>query len=237
MGIVSNDRLARVTFYESHLSTWTAAATQIGLTTAAVGNLSTLTKAARAAYDAAELARNRSKAATQAFYDAVRTMHNGPGNGADMIEQIKNYASSTNNPNVFVLANIPAPARPSTLPPPGTPFGFTVSLLQSGAVQLKWKCNNPAGTSGTLYEVRRASTVSPAAGDFVFIGASGSKTFTDETLLRGAAPATYQITAVRSTSRGNPAQFTVNFGIGGDGQAKVTVQTEPATPTPIKIAA
>jgi hypothetical protein len=28
---------------------------------------------------------------------------------------------------------------------------------------------------------------------------------------------TDQITAVRSTARGNPAQFTVNFGIGGPG--------------------
>jgi len=50
-----------------------------------------------------------------------------------------------------------------------------------------------------------------------FVGASGVKTFTDETLPSGSAPVTYQITAVRSTSRGNPAQFTVNFGIGGPG--------------------
>jgi hypothetical protein len=235
MGIVPDDRLARVAFYEAHISPWAASPPAIGLTAGQVTNLSTLTKAARNAYDLAEIARNRSKAATQAFYDAVRAMHNGPNAGSDMIEAIKNFASTTNNPNVFVLANIPAPARPGTLPPPGTSFGFTVNLLQSGAVQLKWKCNNPAGTSGTLYEVRRASTVAPSASDFVFIGASGSKSFLDETLQRGAAPATYQITAVRSTSRGNPAQFTVNFGIGGDGQAKITVQTEPATP--IKIAA
>jgi hypothetical protein len=39
----------------------------------------------------------------------------------------------------------------------------------------------------------------------------------DDTLPIASAPVTYQITAVRSTARGNPAQYTVNFGIGGGG--------------------
>ncbi|MBM4108026.1 MAG: hypothetical protein FJ255_04340 [Phycisphaerae bacterium] len=116
----------------------------------------------------------------------------------------------------YVLAQIPPPATPGVTPPPGTPFAFTVGLLQNGALELKWKCANPSGTQGTIYEVKR-SIGGPPAGALTFVGATGVKSFTDETLPSGSAPVTYQITAVRSTSRGSPAQFTVNFGIGGPG--------------------
>jgi hypothetical protein len=74
------------------------------------------------------------------------------------------------------------------------------------------------------------------ASAFTFVGASGVKSFTDDTLVSGASPVTYQITAVRSTSRGNPAQFTVNFGVGGGGGFAVTSVTEE-TPVGVKMAA
>jgi hypothetical protein len=216
MGIVPDSRLGKIQFYENHLSPWGDNASAIGLTAAAVTSLGGLTTNARKAYDAAESARQAAKAATQAYYNAVRAMHNGPGAGADMIELIRNKAQSTNNPEVYALAEIPAPATPGTLPPPGTPTDFTVGLLQNGAVELKWKCANPAGAQGTVYEVKRRSG---AAGSFVYAGSSGVRTFVDETLQAGTASVTYQVTAIRSTQRGNPAQFTVNFGVGGAGGA------------------
>lgn len=213
MGVVPDSRLGKIEFYEAHIAPWTSNAAAIGVTPASVTSLAALTTTARKAYESAESARQAAKAATQAFYDAVRAMHSGPGAGQDMIDQIRVRAQSTNNPNVYVLAQIPPPATPGTTPPPGTPFEFTVGLLQNGALELKWKCNNPSGTQGTIYEVLRKI----GSGAFNFVGASGVRVFTDETLPSGSAPVTYQITAVRSTSRGNPAQFTVNFGIGGPG--------------------
>lgn len=229
MGVVPDSRLGKIEFYEAHIAPWTSNAAAIGLTPASVTALGGLTSAARKAYNDAEAARQAAKTATQAFYDAVRAMHNGPGAGQDMIDQIRVRAQSTNNPNVYVLAQIPPPATPGTTPPPGTPFEFTVGLLQNGALELKWKCNNPSGTQGTIYEVLRKI----GAGAFNFVGASGVRVFTDETLPSGSAPVTYQITAVRSTSRGNPAQFTVNFGIGGPGLTIASV-TEGG---PVKLAA
>lgn len=213
MGVVPDTRLGKIEFYEAHISPWTTNAAGIGLTPASVTALGTLTTQARAAFNAAEAARLAAKTATQAYYDAVRAMHSGPGAGQDMIDTIRNYAESKGNANVYILAQIPPPADPSTAPPPGTPLDFTVGLLQSGALELKWKCNNPSGTQGTIYEVKR----SIGGGAFNFVGATGVKSFTDDTLPSGAMPATYQVTAVRSTARGNPAQFTVNFGIGGPG--------------------
>ncbi len=59
------------------------------------------------------------------------------------------------DPEVYSFAQIPPPAVPGAVPPPGTPFDFRTALLQNGAVELKWKCQNPAGASGTIYEVTR----------------------------------------------------------------------------------
>jgi hypothetical protein len=134
--------------------------------------------------------------------------------GADMIQQIKTKAQTTNNPGVYDLAQIPAPAVPAPVPPPGTPSDFAVNLMQDGTLELKWKCANPTGASGPIYQVQRRVG---AAAEFTFVGAAGARRFVDATLPAGASPVTYQITAVRSTASGNPAQFTVNFGAGGAG--------------------
>jgi ribonuclease BN (tRNA processing enzyme) len=66
---------------------------------------------ARKAYNDHLAAQQAAKAATDAFYDKVRLMHASPGAGADMIQTIKTYAQTTNNPNVYVLAQIPPPAQ------------------------------------------------------------------------------------------------------------------------------
>jgi hypothetical protein len=229
MGVVPDTRIGKIEFYEAHITPWTSNAAGIGLTPASVTALGTLTTAARAAYNAHLAAREAARAATDNFYDKVRAMHSNPGAGSDMIQTIKTYAETKNDPNVYVLAQIPPPAAPGTTPPPGTPFEFTVGLLQNGALELKWKCNNPSGTQGTIYEVKRSVN----GGAFNFVGATGVKSFTDDTLPSGATPATYQVTAVRSTARGNPAQFTVNFGIGGPGLTIASVVESG----PVKLAA
>lgn len=220
MSIVPESRLGKIEFYEAHTAPWTANAAAIGLTPASVTGLTALVTAARAAFNAAEAARQAAKTATQNYYDKVRAMHSGPGAGQDMIDTIRVYAQSKNDPNVYTLAQIPPPAAGSAAPPPGTPANFTVGLLQDGSVELKWKCSNPAGTQGTVYEVRRRT--GGDTGPFVFVGSVGVRTFVDGTVPSGSAPVTYQITAVRSTTRGNPAQFTVNFG--NDGASVSTIK-------------
>src|SRR5688572_17274791 len=220
MSTVPNGRLGKLEFYEGHLPTWSSNAVPIGLTLPLVAALGTATANARAAYIAHTTALEASKAATLNFYDKVRIMHNNPGMGADMIQTIRTYAQTTNNPGVYVLAQIPPPAAPGPTPPPGKPSDFSVGLLENGSLELKWKCNNPSGTQGTIYEVLRREA---GSADFAFVGASGAKSFVDTTLPSGSAPVTYEVTAVRSTARGNPAQFTVNFGTGGGGLAFATI--------------
>ena len=223
MGITPKTRLGKIEFYESHVGPWASSAVAIGTTISAVTSLSTLTVAARKAYGEHVLAQDAAKTATQKFYDTVRAMHDGPGAGADMLNNIKAFAETTNNPNVYTLAMIPPPATPGVTPPPGTPSNFIVNLLQDGSVKLTWKCSNPAGIGGTNYEVLRKSGSSTM---FTYLGQVGKKSFTDMTIPAGATPSIYQVTAYRSTQRGLPAQFTVNFGVGGGGSIFIASTSE-----------
>ncbi len=211
MPIVPENRIGQIEFYEAHLAPWATNAVAIGLTAAQVTAFTTLVESARGAYGDQQAAREAAKAATNKFYLDTTAMH---ATGADLIRAIKNKALSSGDPNVYVLAQIPPPAPPAPAPPPGTPFNYRVELLETGALKLTWKCNNPSGTGGTIYEVQRKIGSSPEA---TFIGASGKKLFIDETLPGGSPQVTYIITATRSTARGNPGTFTVLFGTGGGG--------------------
>ncbi|KAA0212975.1 MAG: hypothetical protein DYG94_13465 [Leptolyngbya sp. PLA3] len=230
MATVPTTNLGKIEFYESHLPAWGTNAVAIGITAAAAANLATLTTAARSAYNAHVTATAAARAATANFYDKVAAMHAGPGAGADMIRTIRAFAQSTNNPNVYVLAQIPPPATPGVVPPPGTPFDFRVGLLQSGAIDLRWKCTNPPGASGTVYEVMRRVGSEP----FVYMDSPGVRQFTDSTVPSGSGTVTYRVTAVRSTTRGNPAQFTVQFGTDAEG---VTITSVTGEGTTVKMAA
>lgn len=209
MSTVPTIRTGKVQFYENHVSPWATNAVAIGLTVADVTALGVDTGAARAAYNEMLAARSASKAATQNFYNMVAAMHSAPGRGSDMLDAIRNYAQTTGDPDVYTLAEVPPPADPGTVPPPGTPDSFRVSLLQDRAIELSWKCDNPAGAAGTVYEIRRAVD----GGPMTLIDTAGERKFVDATLPANPGPVTYRVTAIRSTLKGNPASYTVYFGM------------------------
>lgn len=231
MSIVPSTDIGRITFYEAHIAGWTAIPTQIGLVAADCTALAALITNARKAYNDQQTALEAARSATMTMHNAVLAMH---ALGSADIAKIKAFADATHNPNVFPLANIPAPASPSPVGPPGTPFNFTVTLTQDGFVMLKWKCNNPSGAAGTVYEVRRRIG---ASGTFEYLGSQGVKSFSDDTLPAGSSGVTYQITAIRSTRRGTAAQFNVNFGVGGGGGLFIASTSEGTAGTTMKIAA
>lgn len=211
MATVPPTKFGKLQFYEAHIDPWTNNAAAIGLGLPDIADLTTATNEARAAYNGLLIARDAAKAATLNFTDKVATMHGAPGLGSDMIDTIRNFAQSTDDDNVYVLAQIPAPGTPGAVGPPGIPFDFRVGLLQDGSTELTWKCNNPVGARGTVYEIFRADSGNPMA----FLNTAGSKSYTDSTLPSNSSPVTYRVTGIRSTLRGNPGQFTVQFGAGG----------------------
>jgi hypothetical protein len=91
---------------------------------------------------------------------------------------------------------------------------------------MRWKCANPAGSQGTFYQVSRR-TGTGGAGVFVPVGGTGNKSFVDATVPAGVANVTYQVVAVRSTAMDLAAQFTVNFGVGGGGEAVASAGGAP----------
>lgn len=226
-GIMSNSilpsaRVERITFVENHTATWQTVATDIGTTAAAVTALTTKATAARDAYNAHVLAQAQAKAATQAFYDAVASMTT---DATAIIRQVKAKAALDGN-SVYTTSLLPIPATPTPVPPPGTPMDFKVALQTDGALELKWKCPNPAGASGTTYQVSRKDGT---AGEFAMLTTVGARTFVDPTIPAGTPCVTYKVQALRSTALGGAAYFLVNFGVAaGTGEVTASVVEVPA---------
>lgn len=216
MPIVPKNPTAKVAFYASKTTGWAASAVAIGTTTAAVTDLTTKVTSAQTKIAAALAAKEASKNATADADLAVRDMAHA---GAAIIQQIKAKAA-VSGPSIYILANIPAPATPTPVPPPGTPVDFRAALNPDGSLKLSWKCPNPPGAPGTIYQVARRIG---GSGAFVSLTSVGTRSLTDPTVPSGTASVTYRINAVRSTAIGLAAEFIVNFGTGLSGEMVASV--------------
>jgi hypothetical protein len=224
MPVVPKKKLPRLEFYEQHETVWTDEAANIGLAAGDPAALAAKNAAARAAYENHLAAQQNARAATQGWYEALADLSTF---GAGLIDKIRAKAKTGGGDATYTLAQISAPPTPSPVAAPGTPDKFKVEVDQSGALILSWGCPNPAGATGTTYLVSRQVS---GAGEFVVLGATGKKTFTDTALPAGTTAVTYRIRAQRSTAQGLPAEFTVKFGTGSAGQVTATVQGPPSSP-------
>ena len=81
-----------------------------------------------------------------------------------MLAKIIQNSPTTTNAMRIELGLPQRGATPTPVPAPGTPFKFKVSLDQTGALTLGWKCENPTGSQGTIYQVwRKIASPGPAA--------------------------------------------------------------------------
>lgn len=209
MAVVPEKRLEKVQFYENHIDPFTTNATAIGITSAEATDLQTKTEAARDAYNTQQTTLQAAKTATEAFYNAVDAMNTA---GAALIKKIRAKAQATGDMNVYTLSEIPAPPVPSPVGDLGMPTDFTCEVnLATGTLDTSWKCSNPRGATGVVYQIWRRIGME---GDFSYLGGVGAKKYSDDTVPAGTACVQYQIQAVRSTSVGPFALFTVNYGAG-----------------------
>lgn len=217
MPLVPSSDLEALQFFETHISPWQGNAVAIGTTAAAVTNVDNKAKAARARYNEHQAAKAAARAATQAFYNAVRDLRSV---GGDVIRQIRTQAEVNNNPAVYTLAQIPPPAAPTPQPPPGQPHDFAVSLTASGAIVLAWKSSNSAPSGGAYFSVRRRL---PGEAGFSVVGGTGSRSFADDSIPPGVNSAVYIVQGFRGTTPGlESEQLGVQFGAGaGAGAATV----------------
>lgn len=221
-----------LTFASTHATVFDVNHTALGIPAAAATAFKTQVSANQGLYTGQVNAQEVAKGATakqQASTALSRQML------ADLIRAVDLTAANSADPaGVYALAQIPAPASPSPSAPPGTPTDFKVALDDDGSVILAWKCPNPSGTSGTIYEVRRKPAGTQA---WTFISATGVRKFVDDTILSGSSPVTYQVTAVRSTQRGMPASYNVTFGVDGGGISVAEVSENVGSAVPAKLAA
>src|SRR5690606_13206387 len=129
MSTIPPTRVGALEFFETHLPLWAAAPTTIGLSLEAVTDLQAFVSTARTKWDEAQAARVASKGATEGFYNAIDTLREA---GGAAIGEIRAFARSTQNPDVYIAAGIPAPASPSPAPPPSAPTNLTVSMQTTG---------------------------------------------------------------------------------------------------------
>lgn len=220
-------RAAFLQWCEAHTSVFTANAAQIGLTTNQASAFAAATTAGAAALLAQEQAKQAYRVATQQVEGAFGSLRSSAG---DTVRLIRAFAESQPKPDiVYNLAQIPPPADPSPMPPPGQPTNLTVTLTPAdGALMLRWKVTNPPGASGTSYIVRRRL---PGESEFSFIGVSGKKEFIDDTLLAGPDSVQYTVQGQRSDSSGPLSEiFTVNFGRLPGGEMTAVVREGIQTP-------
>lgn len=212
MSVVPQAKLEMIQFCEAHVPVWTAAPpTNIGLTAAQCTALDLVTKAARAKFNAAEAARNASKAATVIYDDACDSLRDNVGL---LVKAIKLYADNQSNPDpVYAAAQIPPPAAPVANPPPGQPTNFKFELEPGGLLTFRWKSTNSSGSTGAYFAIARR--LGPE-GPFVNIGGTSAKVFTDDSIPFGVNSVTYIVTPKRTGVAGTPSDMvSVQFGVGG----------------------
>ncbi|MBY0310481.1 MAG: hypothetical protein K2W85_00270 [Phycisphaerales bacterium] len=211
MPVVPSTRIEKVEFYEAHNPTWATNAANIGVTPAQVTNLTSLTKAARDAFNAQKTAQDAAKAATQRFYNTVRDMQSL---GGDLIKNIKAYADTTNNPNVYVLANVPEPAAPTPAGPPVAPTDLSAVMNSDGTMRLTWKGSIAQRQFFSIWRQLPSQSMP------LQIGAVAAKDFTDVTVPRGLTQVVYSVRAHRDSAVSTPTDnLVVYFGAipGGGG--------------------
>ncbi len=199
-----------------------AAPSEYGLSVPLASAYSALNEAYAAAYRAAVDPQTRTMGAVAAKNDSKRALK---AMASSLAKIIAGTLTVTSEQKIDLGLSVRAAPTPvNTL---GKPGKFTVTLDETGALALQWKCAHPRA-SGTVYQIWRRIG---AQGEFVFLGSVGRKRFTDGTLPAGTPAITYQIQAVRSTAAGPRAQFNVNFGTNGGTLLASVVETAPL-PTP-----
>jgi hypothetical protein len=184
-----------------------ATPTAYGLTAGQASNYASLNGTFQTAYQAVLDPATKTKATVSTKNTAREPLRQSASSLAKIINGTPTVTDSQK-----IDLGLAVGAQPSPRPAPGTPFKFNVQLQSDGSLLLGWKCNNPKGASGTMYQVFRRTG---SSGDFTYLGGAGTRSFLDDSIPAGTSLVTYRIQAVRSTSVGDWAEYNVNFGTGG----------------------
>ncbi|MEQ9094988.1 MAG: hypothetical protein RIE32_01855 [Phycisphaerales bacterium] len=219
---------AYIAFARQHYTIWSggqAGPPVIGLSSLQLQETSDAVDAAEAAYAAALAARDASKAATEAKDNAMATLQAVIGGDIDTIDA---FAKATRDPNVWVLAQIPAPKDPSGREAPPAPvFG---ELVQTGAGFIRGSFTVVSG-GGAQYQLqRRDTTLAGATGPWTVVGVLTDKTFEDQGVPVGLSQVEYRVSAQLSTGAVSPWSNAVSFSFGTQGSPQTQITAGSIVP-------
>ena len=186
------DRGPAIDWITQRLAAWTANAAAIGVQESDVTALASLTSGATNAKTAAGTAREESKAKTLAWHEAADDAMDA---ARDLILQIKSFAASSDDPQVYVLAQLSPKDPPGETPAPDVPSDIRAELLNQGFIRLTWKGRGPRGT---FYIIKRRFDNDA---DYAVVATVTDKTFTDESVPFGTDRVTYAIDAQQTDKR------------------------------------
>jgi hypothetical protein len=176
-----------IQFCDLHQPVWAEHAERLGLDSARLELLSVQTLAAREAFQAAQAAREAAKAATITLDATLAALR---ATAATCVKTIKANAASDDSPSqVYALAQIPEPARPTPLGAPGAARTIAINLVPGGGVRLTWAAKDASRSTGAVFEVLRRT--GSASDPLVVIGLAqggprGKFSFVDEQVPGGA---------------------------------------------------
>lgn len=227
----TSPRAAFLNWCDTHSLTFQDHAADIGLSPGQVSAFQAALAAAEAAVTAQGLAKEMAKSATVDLGLKMDTLN---ASVAGIIRAIHTFAENTNDPGVYVTANVPPPAAPTDLPVPALCTDLTATLDgATGEITIRWKATQPAGANGTSYIVTRKIL---GQAEFSFVGVTGRKFFVDSTFAAGPDSVMYQVQGTRSDSVGPmSAVLLVTFGRTSGGG--ITITGETLGGKPIKVAA
>lgn len=225
---------AFITFARQHINIWSGGQSgppEIGLSSLQLTETENATAAAEAAYAAMIAARDASRAATEAKDNALAALRQAIGADIDTIDA---FAKATKDPNVWVLAQIPAPKEASERPAPERPTDLDAALRLNGSIEISFKANTGGGAQYLVQ--RQTTTVEGVTSGYEFLGfADDEKKFVDTAVPEGLKSVGYRVAARISTglqSDWSPT-FTLPFGSQG-GQSSATAKDKAGTIEPVK---
>ena len=211
MSTYPRDRIEFLQWCEAHWPVWAKDPAALGLSVDDVNAFKVQTLAMRAAVTQQTTIRQAAKLATESVLENESDLRDVV---SSQVRTIRAFAISSNDTDVYQLAQIPAPGTAAPLPPPGTPTDFKIELNSTGSITIRWKAQHPEGSSNVVYFVQRKL---PGETAFRILGGSGERAYTDDTLPVGVDGATYIFTAQRgSVQSAASRQLTITFGSGGN---------------------
>lgn len=211
MSVIPKSNTEKINFFENRLALWASNAATIGIDATQATQIAGLTVQARAAFDAAQIARNAAKSATIAQNEAIEAIDAMGAYGADLVKTIRAYAETNEDPAVYPAADLPLPKPRTPLGPAPTPESVSLALTNAGGISVSWKTET-LGRMGFVIE-RRTAAPGQLPTAWSIIGTSSTKNFIDEAVPTGLETAQYRVFAERPGGRSQPTEaVSVFFG-------------------------